>query len=654
MAATPQLAPTPQETQRNPFGWRAFFVGSLGALAVGAGCPYGSLVLKGSYMDLDFSTPGAIFLLFVLTALINPALARLRPRWALTPAECIIVYIMMICASAIPIMGLTGQLLPIPSAAKYYASPENKWDELILPHVNPLLIPDSDRAITDFFEGLTRQAHVPWDAWWRTLAVWVPFLLCLHFVMICLMVISRKQWVASERLVYPLTQLPLAAVQASPQGRLAPLYRNPVLWAGFAVPLLITSMIGLHNHFAGVPLPKLVFGYPMFRHTMTLSLRCSFPMIGFFYLVEQQTTFSLWLFNLVFFVIQGTLNVFQIGLHEAVGPFGARATEFKYVGMGAFIALVVGGLRVSRAHLADIVRKAFRGDRDVDDSDEMLSYRTAVWGSIIGLGLLGAWLNWSGLPLLIVPVFLGFAMILFIGLTRVVCESGMAEAVAPTIAPGMTLGLLGTSALGPKGLVGLAMSYVWCSDIRTFVMASAANGLKLAEVLPRRKRALFPAMMLAVILALGASGYLIMTWAYGVGGSTLNNWFFISGPSAPYKWIASLLQHPQPPSLWGAILIAAGAGLMLLLTYLRQRFVWWPLHPLGFAIAPVWIMDQLWLTIFISWALKTIILRYGGPRLFERARPFFLGLILGQFFTNGVWLFIDHFTGMRGNQIFWI
>ena len=32
----------------------------------------------------------------------------------------------------------------------------------------------------------------------------------------------------------------------------------------------------------------------------------------------------------------------------------------------------------------------------------------------------------------------------------------------------------------------------------------------------------------------------------------------------------------------------------------------------------------------------------------------FLGLILGQYFANGLWLFIDHFAATRGNQIFWI
>jgi hypothetical protein len=57
---------------------------------------------------------------------------------------------------------------------------------------------------------------------------------------------------------------------------------------------------------------------------------------------------------------------------------------------------------------------------------------------------------------------------------------------------------------------------------------------------------------------------------------------------------------------------------------------------------------------FVAWVLKLLILRYGGLKLYGRMRSIFLGLILGQFVANGLWLFIDHFAGTRGNQIFWI
>ena len=74
----------------------------------------------------------------------------------------------------------------------------------------------------------------------------------------------------------------------------------------------------------------------------------------------------------------------------------------------------------------------------------------------------------------------------------------------------------------------------------------------------------------------------------------------------------------------------------------------------GYPIGAVWIMDVIWFSIFLAWLIKTVILKYGGPRLYRTFRPFFLGLILGQFVAAGMWLVIDYFTGTVGNIVFWV
>ena len=42
----------------------------------------------------------------------------------------------------------------------------------------------------------------------------------------------------------------------------------------------------------------------------------------------------------------------------------------------------------------------------------------------------------------------------------------------------------------------------------------------------------------------------------------------------------------------------------------------------------------------------------GGRAAFRAVRPFFMGAILGQFASAGVWLVIDACTGMTDNRIF--
>ena len=91
---------------------------------------------------------------------------------------------------------------------------------------------------------------------------------------------------------------------------------------------------------------------------------------------------------------------------------------------------------------------------------------------------------------------------------------------------------------------------------------------------------------------------------------------------------------------------------MALLMFLRQRFVWWPLHPLGFPIGANHMMNTVWFNVFLAWSIKSLILRYGGGNAYRRSQAFFLGLIAGQMCTNGIWLVVDYFTGKIGNPIF--
>ena len=89
------------------------------------------------------------------------------------------------------------------------------------------------------------------------------------------------------------------------------------------------------------------------------------------------------------------------------------------------------------------------------------------------------------------------------------------------------------------------------------------------------------------------------------------------------------------------------AGLILL----RHHFLWWPLHPLGFAVSASNISSQAWFSIFIGSLIKAVVLKYGGARLYHALRPFFLGLILGQIVCAGVWLIIDLIAGGTGNRV---
>ena len=97
-----------------------------------------------------------------------------------------------------------------------------------------------------------------------------------------------------------------------------------------------------------------------------------------------------------------------------------------------------------------------------------------------------------------------------------------------------------------------------------------------------------------------------------------------------------------------------GGAAMFLLTWLRQRLFWWPVHPLGFPIGANSMMDYVWFSVFLAWLIKKLVLKYGGAVHYARSQAFFFGLISGQALCNGAWLIVDYFTGKVGNAIFWV
>ena len=648
------MPPAPLPTSQR-LGLRALLVGAVGAWAIGAGVPYCNMVLHGSRIASYFNTPAAIILFFLLVFVVNTLLGLVRRAWMLSRAELALIYIMWIVATAIPEWGLTAFLLPDITSVIYYATPENNWAELLHPLVPDWLIPHRDfDQIKNFYEGAPQGTGIPWGLWLPPLAFWLPFVLALYLAMISLMVVLRKQWIENERLVFPLVQLPIAMLQeddARP-GVLNAFFKNPLLWIGFAIPAIVQSANGLNHYFPYFPRVSLDHSIPLFRDSIHIPLRLSFQMVGFSYFVNRDIAFGLCFFYLLNTVQQGIFNIF--GVQKIDPVLGAYSTYtgsiIVHQGFGAVIALVLFGLWTARRHLRDVVHKAIFAAPDIDDSREILSYRAALLVLAGSLAFMGVWLWQSGLPAWVTPIYLFFAFVLFIGITRVVAEGGLAFIFAPMIASDFVAAGLGTRTIGASGVTALAFTDIWASDILTFVMASCANGLKLAEeTIKKGRRLVFWAMLLAIFVALGSSIWAILDLGYRYGGINTDPFFFGSAARYPFDNAAARLQALDGPHWENWLYTALGAGVMGLLLAARQHLFWWPFHPLGFPISAVF--GTMFFSVFLAWLCKGLVLRYGGPVLYLRTRPLFMGLILGQFVTAGLWYAIDYWAGESGNAV---
>ena len=150
---------------------------------------------------------------------------------------------------------------------------------------------------------------------------------------------------------------------------------------------------------------------------------------------------------------------------------------------------------------------------------------------------------------------------------------------------------------------------------------------------------IFTAFIMSFIVSAGT----IIYYCYIESALFLRSWTLWEGPHGIFGGIATSLAvtektvfDPQKMGMW-----LFGGAEASLLAVLRSRFAWWPFHPLGLAFQYTTGPRYYALSIFLVWAAKLIILRTGGPRLYEKAKPFFLGTVVGYCIGIGIQMAID-------------
>ena len=139
------------------------------------------------------------------------ALALLR-RW-LSEGERAVVYAGLAVGISATASGLMHRFIPGLVTGFYGGfansnSPYFKFLQAIPPWAVPGG-PHSEPAIGAFEGG----AAVPWDAWAVPLVAWSLFFAALFMTSFCLVDIFRERWMETERLGFPLLELPLALLR---------------------------------------------------------------------------------------------------------------------------------------------------------------------------------------------------------------------------------------------------------------------------------------------------------------------------------------------------------------------------------------------------------------------------------------------------------
>ncbi len=631
---------------------RAVLIGLGMALLIGVGSAAVCFRYQFQGTEIERSEPTRTFLplavlfpFFLLVCVFNPLAKWARRAWALRPTELAVIFAMAVVAVSAPIF-LLGFGLSILSAPYYFASHENAWQDVLLPLIRPWSIPSNEAgAMRWFYEGLPEGYPMPWAAWMPGLAWWFMLLGAFYFLCVCLVVVFRKQWTEHERLAFPLMELPQAMIADSDGPNILPgILRSRLFWIGFAIAASIYGWNLVHEFYPVWPmLPAIgrdainvtvARGFPPIRTYVFY-----FAAIGLMYFAPTDVLLSVWIFVVMIIVQEGIYSRLGLGMGPT-GIFSGSLAATAWQSTGAFIVMVCFSIWIARGHLATVFRQAWRNEPGVDDAEPM-SYRTAVWGGLASLIFLVGLLVHLGMDWRALSLFIPFLLVVYIGLTKVVAQVGMYYFVPPMIAEHFSFQLLGSRFLGPQNAIALGYQFSWHGDVQAAFMPHAANATNLMDRIRAQRRWFSVVLLGAAGLAIVAGSAYLIYGGYQVGAYNFGTHVWQGTGANAWAHAVAKVRNPTGPSYARLGFMGFGAVLMTVLTYLRYRFAWWPLHPVGLAVASAWPVRRTLLVLFVTWLTKVIVLRTGGSRLYEQSKPFFYGLILGNMCGLGLPLFLD-------------
>jgi len=190
------------------------------------------------------------------------------------------------------------------------------------------------------------------------------------------------------------------------------------------------------------------------------------------------------------------------------------------------------------------------------------------------------------------------------------------------------------------------------TDNRSMLLPGFLHSFKLARDYGIKARSLWGLIFTCLLISFSMTMMMRVRLGYQYGGLQLQNkWVAGSGAQLLMTTTVPLAQGVPDAGLTNGLWVLLGGFSAYALMLARAHWLWFPLHPLGLLMGLSYPISRLWFSIFLGWALKSLIMRFGGVDSYRRLRPAFLGLILGEVVMILFWLIIDGWQGRTSHQL---
>jgi hypothetical protein len=548
-----------------------------------------------------------------------------------------------------------------------------------------------------FKENLTEVTdRLPWHMWTGPLVMWGVLFTALFLLMMCLAEWLRRKWVDRENLAFPIVEVVDHTIRHDAELETAEDIRhpqkrkwmfNPLFGLGFLIGFVILGIEALghydilHSHhvmFFDVS-DKVLMNSTTFREMNHVYFVVSPIVVGLLFLVSLEISFSVWVIFFIYMLGVMSVKLAKVEFQDTIylGWGGGRLFPFPAEQLlGA--SLIFAGIVLFKAwHASGKKTAPSAGPEPAAYIPPKVTTAGFIVLPVVIVALL--WnLGITNLPF--VGLIALFVLAITVAAARARAETGLHTHHVTyefTKMP-MVLGLTGFT--GAKVFTRYLTIAFLPMTLLFRTLGQQLENIELARRYQVKYRTIAVAGLVAFLTALvvGLTSFLVFSYFWGdkfMGAKAFTG----QGPASPFGiaqypiWVSHFLgenglESYRSPQWHRVGFMALGGGLFGLLFFLRNRFLSFPLHPLGYMlllmsvyyefVSPYYKGDGaatkenswLWGSAFVAWLIKKLIVKYGGMNTYKHAKPFFIGLVIGSVFAVFAWNVTDLTCSIMAEQ----
>lgn len=626
---SPAAEPSPTRSRLLGIRGRAVFLGFLLCIPV-------LWAVTNQAVSTIFSMMVPPISALLIAIILNIPLRKFVPKLALNQADLITVF------TIVSIAGIAGsEWMSLGHSILYVMPIHGRWSGTYKDYLIKQ-IPDfmaiKDLALVKDMEGGGRNwdyvlAKIP--LFLPKIGMWALLSLSMVFAMQCINSLMRGAWCDRERLTFPLIQLPVAMSEG---GGSKGMWKSRAMWIAFTVMFSIDMLNGLNYLYPNLPslpvktlmqIDQALKDPPWSQiGDFRISIFPFMAAIGLFMPSDLLLSF------VAFFLLRKATHVALAANGIPQGTFSGTGLQpgppfFDEQTWGGVLAMFLGALWVSK----DYLKEVWRDIRNRAPSSDGGIKHTWAFAGLLGCSIIVVVFGCVAgqLPAHYMTLYFGLFLVFSIVMTRIRAQLGP---------PTHEFAFFGVNAMmfrffGNKWLTDRQASWLTGGFLmmnrmyRNHPMPIQLESMKMAQMNGIRQKPVFWVMIAAAVAGFFLAYWFTFVRVYRTGSIPWNE-------ASPY--LENILRDRKGPDILGIVMTIFGFAVVMVLDAIRFKFPGFPLHPAGYVLSLNFGVDYYWFGLLLALLVKNFVQRYYGLKGYDQLRMVALGILLGEYAAETIWM----------------